>query len=139
MENNYFTNGSITTIYFKRKNGEILKGFIDTEDLERIKNIKWSLCWNGNKNPYVSDSDSKLLHRIILNAPNLETTYELLMEAANYMEETEIYNKNELPDILQNLGFEELEQEYSKRAGISKETLKILIETAKKIDSKEIT
>lgn len=52
--NDYKINGDITVIYMIKKNGEVIETIIDTEDLERIKelNFSWHVKWEPSTRSY---------------------------------------------------------------------------------------
>lgn len=81
MKNNYEILGETTVIFIKRRNGDVLNTFIDTEDLEKVNSFQGSWYANFNqktKNFYVVGNfrkpDGKYtligLHRFIMDPPD---------------------------------------------------------------------
>jgi hypothetical protein len=76
MKNQYEIHGDVTTIFINRKDGSILETIIDTEDLERLKEIH--VTWGCSpKERYVRatlyEPQGRVrfrLHRIIANTPD---------------------------------------------------------------------
>lgn len=80
MKNIYKVDGKTTTIFIKRRNGEVVRTLIDTEDLEKVKSYKgtWHAQWKAHVNSfYVAGSIKKTnkkygkvhLHRLIMDCP----------------------------------------------------------------------
>lgn len=75
MKNEYRIDGDITTIFIKRRSGQIVETIIDTEDLEKITSIpvKWH---SSPRHEYVravlpkkTGKEQLRLHRAIVDAP----------------------------------------------------------------------
>ncbi|UWF83747.1 MAG: zinc-binding loop region of homing endonuclease [Bacteriophage sp.] len=67
-KNEYFINGEITTINLYDKNYEVIaKVIIDTEDLSKVKNIKWKLSSSGYamNTPKYKGSNKHMTHVIM--------------------------------------------------------------------------
>lgn len=81
MKNNYKINGDTTTIYIKRKTGELVETVISTSDLPRVKEFPntWCVAWQDHihgyyvygwiKKPNGGQTTVKM-HRWILNPPD---------------------------------------------------------------------
>ena len=74
--NDYFIEGSVTTLRITNTKGKVINVLIDTEDLNRVKNHNWSAGWRkGYQNRYyIQYSDyssgkckSILLHKFIMD------------------------------------------------------------------------
>jgi len=81
-EYKYEINENVVTIYFQRKDGEVVTGYIDLEDLDRFLKhyYKWCTTWRPSSHSYYSQCTiykgtidgkasytSKYLHSYILN------------------------------------------------------------------------
>lgn len=81
MKNKFEVIGETTIIFLKRRNGDVLSAYIDTEDLKKIQEVDWSWYANFHKNSgtyYVManakkpDGSSTLvgLHRFLMDQPS---------------------------------------------------------------------
>lgn len=79
-KNEYEINGSVTTIFLKRKNGEIIKTLIDTSDLNLVSEFPntWFAQWDkhtksfyvcGNKRNEKSEWGRLIIHRLLTSCP----------------------------------------------------------------------
>ena len=79
MRNVYEVQGRTTTLFLPRKNGLVLKAFINTEDLPKVQMIPntWFACWDPGTSSYrvcgmVYENDKRKsvwLHRYLTDAP----------------------------------------------------------------------
>ncbi|MGL4873322.1 MAG: hypothetical protein ACRC30_01560, partial [Clostridium sp.] len=68
MKNTYIIEGKISKMIIKSKKYGVIEVFIDTEDIEKIKNIKWHYQKNKDSAYIGGRVDGKLirLHRYLL-------------------------------------------------------------------------
>lgn len=73
MKNEYEIRGDITVIFLRRRNGQILETFIDTEDLPKVAAFDGSWCAQPTRYQdtfYVINRNGEYLHRVIMDPPD---------------------------------------------------------------------
>lgn len=62
MKNQYKINGDIVTVYLKKRDGRIFETYIDTDNLEKVKelNLSWNAKWAENTQSYYAQASEYL-------------------------------------------------------------------------------
>lgn len=90
MKNHYEINGDTTIIFLRRNNGDILKTYIDTSDLEKVQRFPntWLSHWDRNRQKFYCDGklprNGKEAKRVSLHRYILEPPSNLVVDHINH-------------------------------------------------------